>query len=168
MICTWFRFLFCPINLLWPSDAKWHWGSWSTLVQAFAWCLTAPSHYLNQSWLGINEILWHSFQGNIYMSTQDIKPQVVLEMYTFEITATFPREQWVKAPCGCSVAPTSYRSQICETSYANFPTTIVTKITLNNSLIQIISISAPPLIWQKNLTSRNVRKCGNGYMISAL
>ena len=30
-------------------DAKWHQRSWSTLVHVMAWCLTAPSHYLNKS-----------------------------------------------------------------------------------------------------------------------
>ena len=29
-----------------------------------ACCLTAPSHYLNQWWLLINETLWHSSVGN--------------------------------------------------------------------------------------------------------
>ena len=39
------------INSLGPSDAIWHWRSWSTLVQVMACCLTAPSHYLNRCWL---------------------------------------------------------------------------------------------------------------------
>ena len=29
-----------------------------------ACCLTAPSHYLNQCWLIISEVQWHSYQGN--------------------------------------------------------------------------------------------------------
>ena len=44
----------CPgtvCHALWPSGAIWHHWSWSTLVQVMAWCLMAPSHYLNQSWL---------------------------------------------------------------------------------------------------------------------
>ena len=36
---------------LWPSDAIWRQRSGSTLAQVVAWCLTAPSHYLNQCWL---------------------------------------------------------------------------------------------------------------------
>ena len=35
--------------------------SGSTLAQVMAWCLTAPSHYLNQCWLIINEVHWHSY-----------------------------------------------------------------------------------------------------------
>ena len=42
------RFITCS---LWPSDAIWRHGSWSTLVQVMVCCLTAPSHYLNQCWL---------------------------------------------------------------------------------------------------------------------
>ena len=30
------------------------------MIQAISHCLTAPSHYLNQCWLLINEVLWHS------------------------------------------------------------------------------------------------------------
>ena len=60
-----------------------------------AGCLTAPSHYLNQCWLTINEILWHSFQGNIYLNTQDINPQVVFKIHTSEFTAISHRGQWV-------------------------------------------------------------------------
>ena len=56
------------VNTLWPGDAIWHQRSWSTLVQVMAWCLTAPSHYLNQCWLNINGILWHSFPGNINLT----------------------------------------------------------------------------------------------------
>ena len=37
------------INSLRPSDAIWRQRSGSTLVQVMACCLTAPSHYLNQS-----------------------------------------------------------------------------------------------------------------------
>ena len=32
-----------------------------------------------------------SFQGNVYLNTQDINPSVMFEIYTFEITATSPR-----------------------------------------------------------------------------
>ena len=48
------------INSLYPSDALWWHRSGSTLAQAMACCLMAPSHYLNQCWLIISEGLWHS------------------------------------------------------------------------------------------------------------
>ena len=35
-------------------------SSTSTLAQAMACCLKAPSHYLNQCWLLINKDLWYS------------------------------------------------------------------------------------------------------------
>ena len=35
--------------------------SGSSLAQVMACCLTAPSHYLNQWWLIINEVQWHSY-----------------------------------------------------------------------------------------------------------
>ena len=48
------------INSLWASDTIWRHRTWSTLAQVMACCLTAPSHYLNQCWLIISKVLWHS------------------------------------------------------------------------------------------------------------
>ena len=50
-----------PFNSLWPNDATWQQRSGSTLAQVMACCLTAPSHYLNQCWLIISEVQWHSY-----------------------------------------------------------------------------------------------------------
>ena len=57
------------VNSLWPSDAIWRQRSGSTLAQVIACCLTAPSHYLNQCWLIISKVWWHSSDGNI---TRDV------------------------------------------------------------------------------------------------
>ena len=48
------------VNSLCPGDAIWRQRSGSTLAQVMACCLTAPSHYLNQCWLIINEVQRHS------------------------------------------------------------------------------------------------------------
>ena len=61
------------VNSLGPGDAMWQ-RIWSTLVQVMACCLMAPSNCLNQFWLIINEILWHSPVGNFTVSAQDISP----------------------------------------------------------------------------------------------
>ena len=54
-------FIWLPIrNSLWPSDIMWQHTSVSTLTQVMACCLAAPSHYLNQCWCIISEVLWHS------------------------------------------------------------------------------------------------------------
>ena len=45
------------------------------------------------AYTALNKVLWHSLQGNFYLNTQDINPHIVFEIYTFEITATFPRDQ---------------------------------------------------------------------------
>ena len=64
------------LNSLWPSDAIWHHRSGSTLAQVMVCCLTAPSHYLNQCWLTISEVLCHSCEGNLNFigEAQDIYP----------------------------------------------------------------------------------------------
>ena len=60
------------INSLWPDDAIWWHRSVSTLAQVMACCLTAPSHYLNQCWLIISKVLWHSTDGIIIRRFEDI------------------------------------------------------------------------------------------------
>ena len=72
MCCSCFALFCCgfpandciDINSLWPSDVIWQQGTRSTLAQVMACCLTAPSHYLNQCWLMISEVLWHSPDSN--------------------------------------------------------------------------------------------------------
>ena len=44
----------------------WQWSG-STLAQVLVWC---PNHYLNQCWLIISEVLWHSSQSTFSVSTQ--------------------------------------------------------------------------------------------------
>ena len=48
-------------------------------------CLTAPSHYLNQLWLPISEVLCHSPESNFTASGQAIILHNVCEIYTFQI-----------------------------------------------------------------------------------
>ena len=59
-------------NSLGPSDAIWRHKSLSTLALVMAWCLTAQSHYLNQCWVMIGEVLWHSPDSNLTENTDDI------------------------------------------------------------------------------------------------
>ena len=47
-----------------------HLKPWSTLAQAMACCLMAPSHYLNQCWLLSIEVLWHSPESNLTVSAK--------------------------------------------------------------------------------------------------
>ena len=68
---------------LWPSDAIWEHRTRSTLAQVMACCLTAPSHYLSQCWFTMNETR-HTFQGNVYLNTQDSNPQAGFGIYTFK------------------------------------------------------------------------------------
>ena len=56
------------LNSLWPSDTIWWYSSGSTLAQVMACCLMAPSHYLNQCWLLIREVLWHTHVKNFTLS----------------------------------------------------------------------------------------------------
>ena len=54
------------------SDAIWrHWSD-STLGQVMAWCLMAPSHYLNQCWLISKKVQWHLSEDNFTQGTSAI------------------------------------------------------------------------------------------------
>ena len=57
-------------NSLWPCDAIWWHRSRSTLAQVMACCLMAPSHYMNQCWLLICVVLWHSLESNYVGNAQ--------------------------------------------------------------------------------------------------
>ena len=63
------------VNSLWFTDTKWQHRFWSTVAQVIAWCLMAPSHFLNQCWL-INGVLWQSHECN-FTSAKSLRGQWV-------------------------------------------------------------------------------------------
>ena len=83
--------------LLWPCDAIWRHGSGSTLAQVMACCLTAPSHYLNQCWLIVNKVQWHSSERNFTKVTSATNLWISLKTYLCKISFKSPRGQWVKS-----------------------------------------------------------------------
>ena len=74
------------------TDGIWQLRPWSLLVQVMACCLTAPSHYLNQYWLIISRVLWHSPGGNFTENTSDIYFSYEFEN-DFKITVASPKPQ---------------------------------------------------------------------------
>ena len=85
------------LNSLGSSDAIWRPKTWSTLAQVMACCLTAPSHYLNQWWLIISKVQWHSSEGNFTAGISVINHCNWLEKYSPKISLKSPRPQWVKS-----------------------------------------------------------------------
>ena len=73
----------------------WQHRSRLTLAQVMAWCLMAPSHYLNQCLLIISEGLWHSLEGRSLGNNPGICHWDVSKNHTINITSTSPRGQWV-------------------------------------------------------------------------
>ena len=101
-------------NVWWPSDRNptpcvnqdWHQPGVlprvtlnvirrATLILMMACCLMVPSHYLNQCWLIIIKVLWHSPEGIFTGNAKDIFPSYEFENYQFNITAASPLVQWV-------------------------------------------------------------------------
>ena len=68
----------------------------STLVPVMACCLKAPSHYLNQCWLIISKVLWHSSEDIIMRRFEDTNQQSKIEGCFLRTILRSPRCQWVK------------------------------------------------------------------------
>ena len=78
-------------NSLWPSGSMWWLISGSTLAQIMVCCLTVPSHYLNQCWLTLQVFFF-------FIHLRAISQEILMNVfgdYTFKITTTSPRGQWV-------------------------------------------------------------------------
>ena len=84
----------------------------STLsVQVMAWCLTAPSHYLNQCWLIIWCVPWHSHESN-FTSVLELNLKHVFRNYTFKIAT---------AQNGTLRAPWSFKRILMDGSHQILP-----------------------------------------------
>ena len=91
----------------------------STLVQVMACCLTAPSLYLNQCWLFINEGLLHSPETNFTVNSHDTILCKEFQNYTFKIIVTYPRGRWVNNLLVCCLIIRHYPSFWHEIWYEN-------------------------------------------------
>ena len=89
------NFAYGAINSLGPSDTIWRQRSGSTLAKVMAWCLMAPSHYLNQCWLIISKVKWHSSKGEFTRDTSAINHWNYLENEGPKNFSKSPRGQWV-------------------------------------------------------------------------
>ena len=75
-------------NSLWLIDIIWQQKCGSTLAQVMACLLTAPNHYLNQVWLIIKCVQWHSPENIFTWITNKLKPYHHYKMWD-EITYPF-------------------------------------------------------------------------------
>ena len=77
-------------NSLWLSDTIWRHKSGSTLAQVMACCLTAPSHYLNQCWLIISKVQWHSSECNFTKIPQPSVTEISWKITYLKFHSNFP------------------------------------------------------------------------------
>ena len=93
---------------LWPNDTIWRHRFLSILAQIMACCLTAPSHYLNQCWFIISNLLWHSSESIIIQRSQYTNQINKNENRIFKITSKSPganelNKKWcLPPPSNCS------------------------------------------------------------------
>ena len=102
------------INSLRPSDAIWRQWSWTTLAQVMACCLTAPSHYLNQCWLIIRGVLWHTSESSFAGIAQGIDSGYEFEKDILKNIFKSPRGQWVNWTNNDLVCLRMYASSDCD------------------------------------------------------
>ena len=57
------------------------------------------------TWTNVGEVLWHSPESNFSETAQATILYYAFEKFTFEITATSPRDQWVSQCWPTSVIP---------------------------------------------------------------
>ena len=105
-----------PLNSLRPSDAIWRQWSWTTLAQVMACCLTAPSHYLNQCWLIIRGVLWHTSESSFAGIAQGIDSGYEFEKDILKNIFKSPRGQWVNTLFICFVPLTTTSNTIASRS----------------------------------------------------
>ena len=72
------------------SDVIWRQGYRSTLARVMTCCLTAPSHYLNQCWLMISEVLRPSPDSYFIEHTWDIYVEMSLKFTNLRLWSNFP------------------------------------------------------------------------------
>ena len=53
-------------------------------------CLTAPSHYLNQCWLIISEVKWHSYYRNFSRDAQPSITKICMKITYIKFHSNFP------------------------------------------------------------------------------
>ena len=92
------------VNTLWPNDTIWRHKSGSTLAQVMACCLTAPSHYLNQCWLIISKVQWHSSESILQDIPQPSVTEISLKMAYLKLCSNLPVDKelihWIYSnPC---------------------------------------------------------------------
>ena len=92
------------VNSLRPSDAMWRHTSESTLAQVMACYLTAPSHYLNQCGLIINDVQCHSYSGQ--EMPQPSITKICLKITCLKFHSNFPGANELKQKRHNSIANT--------------------------------------------------------------
>ena len=77
----------CNVTSLWPGEAIWRHATRSTLAQVMACCPQATSHYLNQCWLIIGKVPWHSSQDIILRWFEDTNQWNKIENSSFKMAS---------------------------------------------------------------------------------
>ena len=107
-----------------------------------ACCLTVPNPYLNQYWLTISEVLWHSSESNFIGNAQDIYPWYEFENDSFKITTASPRGHWVKYSVSPIYRGRVYRGigYIAVACWTPFLATHFADMTLKSAIFRVITV----------------------------
>ena len=91
------------VKSLWPHDAIWRHRSGSKLARLTACCMMPPSLCLNQCWLTISKVRWHSLESIIVRRYEDSNQQIMNEWMneylfhrSFQIITSFHMHQYIE------------------------------------------------------------------------
>ena len=106
-----------------------------------ACCLTAPSHYLNQCRPVINEVQWHSPEGNLSNSIQNINHINVLRT-----TRNYDDDNLLKSgkidDWGSSFIMPPWRRQTSSGQFHSKPKLLTIQVLISSTLLHAITISS--------------------------
>ena len=98
------------------------------------WCLTPPNHYMNQYWLIIKCVLWHSYESDFIIIAHELNLWPVFGDYTFQFTATSPKGKEL------SVALLVHHATEPHTDFSAYKTGNTENIVLGEVALQHLSI----------------------------
>ena len=86
-----------------PSDTTWRHRSGPTLAQVMVCYLPAPSHHLNQCWLTISKVLWHSTESITITKSEDIHNKTSLKIVFLKLHPGLPGNNKLRYSRGSAV-----------------------------------------------------------------
>ena len=91
------------VNSPWPTATIWHHWYWLLLVQAKAYCLMAPNHYLNRYWFIISKVHLHQLREISQELPQPSIIKISLKITYLKLNWNLSGDNELTSPPQCSL-----------------------------------------------------------------